>query len=367
MIPLPRLLPSPLFWPRQASAAARLRRRRFLERFAPGSRPWSRPCRDLIGFWRRHLPWAQPGADPGAEYQTRGPGPGSCGSSAGRCVRVWAGPAWCRSWAPWGPAGWACAWIMDATCRWKSAQGLAFASCQQGPRLMHPAAMTYTPSGGSGWPGCFGSLLPELPRPGAAVCFQPAEEIAQERPGCCAWRHGGVQRPCSGLACVSKAWRWAASGARGSLTPAAGELEVEVAGRKAGTWAPDPTSRSMRSGLRRGLVKRLQEAISRRLDALQPVGGQLRRIRGGQGLFNVDRPTTLRLLEPFRCLPTPTVARPACRGWNRRHRPGHLAAAYGGEAKVALPLALHHPFHKRTPPSRACGRGAAVTLLGASR
>jgi amidohydrolase len=113
----------------------------------------------------------------------------------------------------------------------------------------------------------------------------------------------------------------------GALTAAAAELEVEVLGEAGHGARPHQSVDAIWIAAR--LVGGLQEAISRRLDALQPVVLSFGRIEGGRA-FNViaDR---VRLLGTLRCLDTDlyeqlpqwveTTAQDICR-------------AYGGEAIV---------------------------------
>ncbi|MFW6731864.1 MAG: amidohydrolase [Synechococcus sp.] len=115
----------------------------------------------------------------------------------------------------------------------------------------------------------------------------------------------------------------------GALTAAAAELEVEVLGEGGHGARPHQSVDAIWIAAR--LVSGLQEAISRRLDALQPVVLSFGRIEGGRA-FNViaDRVTllgTLRCLDNdlYRELPgwVETTARDICR-------------AYGGDARVTF-------------------------------
>jgi len=107
-------------------------------------------------------------------------------------------------------------------------------------------------------------------------------------------------------------------------------------------------SDSMRAGIAARVVKRPQEAISRRLERpSRPVVVRLRGIEGGKPVNFIDRRPRAPAREPF-LFSDNHRARPSCRAI-RRHRPGHLPR-YGGE-QGALPLALHHRF-TTTPPAR---------------
>jgi len=91
-------------------------------------------------------------------------------------------------------------------------------------------------------------------------------------------RHGKGVQPCFGLACVSKPGGGQHSGRKRKPHGRSWRAEWKVLGEAA--LAPDPTSRSMRSGLRRRVRSGLQEAITRRLDALPAGGGHFGRSRG---------------------------------------------------------------------------------------
>jgi len=112
-----------------------------------------------------------------------------------------------------------------------------------------------------------------------------------------------------------------------------------------------------------GVVSGLQEAITSASDALFSrwwfsFGGSR-----GQGHFNVIA-DHVRLLGTVPSRTPPCT--PSCRGWDRRHRPGHLPAATGGEAKGALPL---HPPPVHNDPAltglvKRPGRDAAWSRAG---
>ena len=85
---------------------------------------------------------------------------------------------------------------------------------------------------------------------------------------------------------------------RGCLTAAAGELEIQIQGE--GGHGARPHQAVDAIWLAARVVTELQQAISRRLDALQPVVISFGRVEGGRA-FNViaDR---VRLLGTVRCL-----------------------------------------------------------------
>ena len=164
---------------------------------------------------------------------------------------------------------------------------------------------------------------------GVRLLFQPAEETAQ---GARWMVDAGAVEGLSGLygVHVFPSIPVGSIGLRhGALTAAAAELEVEVLGESGHGARPHQSVDAIWIAAR--LVSGLQEAISRRLDALQPVVLSFGRIEGGRA-FNViaDR---VRLLGTLRCLDTElyqqlpswveTTAQEICR-------------AYGGEARVSF-------------------------------
>ena len=164
---------------------------------------------------------------------------------------------------------------------------------------------------------------------GVRLLFQPAEETAQ---GARWMVDAGAVEGLEGLygVHVFPSIPVGSIGLRhGALTAAAAELEVEVLGESGHGARPHQSVDAIWIAAR--LVSGLQEAISRRLDALQPVVLSFGRIEGGRA-FNViaDR---VRLLGTLRCLDTElyqqlpswveTTAQEICR-------------AYGGEAQVTF-------------------------------
>ncbi|MCX5931846.1 MAG: amidohydrolase, partial [Cyanobacteria bacterium] len=155
--------------------------------------------------------------------------------------------------------------------------GLAFASSQQG--LMHACGHDLHTAVGLGVARLLAPLADQL---GARVrlLFQPAEETAQGA----AWMLAdgameGVQA-LFGLH-VFPSLEVGTIGVRsGSLTAAAGELEVEVLGEGGHGARPHQSTDAIWIAAR--VVSGLQEAISRRLDALHPVVVSFGRIEGGK-------------------------------------------------------------------------------------
>jgi amidohydrolase len=113
----------------------------------------------------------------------------------------------------------------------------------------------------------------------------------------------------------------------GSLTAAAGELEVEVLGEGGHGARPHQSIDAIWIAAR--VVSGLQEAISRRLDALHPVVVSFGRIEGGKA-YNVIA-DHVRLLGTVRCLDLEVHAR--LPGWIEDTVQA-LCQGYGGEARV---------------------------------
>ena len=140
---------------------------------------------------------------------------------------------------------------------------------------------------------------PQLPV-GMRLLFQPAEEIAQ---GARWMREAGATEGLDALfgLHVFPSLPVGSVGLRsGSLTAAAGELEIEISGQAGHGARPHQSVDAIWIASR--VVTGLQEAISRKLDALHPVVVSFGRIEGGKA-FNViaDR---VNLLGTVRCLST---------------------------------------------------------------
>ncbi len=138
----------------------------------------------------------------------------------------------------------------------------------------------------------------ELTSAGIRLLFQPAEEIAA---GARWMKKDGALEGLDALFGVHVLPELSVGkiGVRsGSLTAAAGELEIEVIGETGHGARPHQALDAIWIAAK--IVTGLQEAISRRLDALNPVVISFGRIEGGQA-FNVIA-DHVRLLGTVRCL-----------------------------------------------------------------
>jgi len=141
----------------------------------------------------------------------------------------------------------------------------------------------------------------------------------------------------------------------GSLTAAAGELEVEVLGEGGHGARPHQSTDAIWIAAR--VVSGLQEAISRRLDALHPVVVSFGRIEGGKA-FNVIA-DHVRLLGTVRCLDLELHAQlPA---WIEETVQA-ICKGYGGEARVRY-RCISPPVHN-DPALTQLLADAATELLG---
>ena len=160
------------------------------------------------------------------------------------------------------------------------------------------------------------------------LLFQPAEELAQ---GARWMRDDGALEGLSALYGVHAfpSIPVGSIGVRsGSLTAAAGELDISVIGEGGHGARPHQSVDAIWIAAR--VVTGLQEAISRRLDALHPVVLSFGRIEGGKA-FNViaDR---VRLLGTLRCLDADLHSRlPA---WIEETVQA-ICASFGATAKVS--------------------------------
>ena len=171
---------------------------------------------------------------------------------------------------------------------------LPFASLQQG--VMHACGHDLHSTVGLGVARLL-AAEPQLPF-GMRLLFQPAEEIAQ---GARWMREDGATDGLHALfgLHVFPSLPVGSVGLRsGSLTAAAGELEIEIVGQSGHGARPHQSVDAIWIAAR--VVTGLQEAISRKLDALHPVVVSFGRIEGGKA-FNViaDR---VNLLGTVRCL-----------------------------------------------------------------
>lgn len=205
--------------------------------------------------------------------------------------------------------------------------GLPYASTS--PGLMHACGHDLHSSIGL---GVAMALAENPPAKGCVrLLFQPAEETAE---GARWMVEAGAVDGLSGLYGVHVFPSIAVGSIgvrRGALTAAAAELEVEVLGEAGHGARPHQSVDAIWIAAR--LISGLQEAISRRLDALHPVVLSFGRIEGGRA-FNViaDR---VKLLGTLRCLDTDLYRElPA---WVESTAQD-ICRAYGGEARVHFRL-----------------------------
>jgi amidohydrolase len=230
--------------------------------------------------------------------------------------------------------------------------GLAYASRYQG--LMHACGHDLHTALGLGVARLLAPLADQL-MVRVRLLFQPAEEIAKGA----AWMlaDGAMEgvRALFGVH-VFPSLPVGSIGVRsGSLTAAAGELEVEVLGEGGHGARPHQSTDAIWIAAR--VVSGLQEAISRRLDALQPVVVSFGKIEGGKA-FNVIA-DHVRLLGTVRCLDTQVHAElPA---WIEETVQA-ICRGYGGEARVRY-RCIAPPVHN-DPALTALVEEAAITLLG---
>ncbi|MFY8148862.1 MAG: amidohydrolase [Prochlorococcaceae cyanobacterium] len=230
--------------------------------------------------------------------------------------------------------------------------GLAYASTRQG--LMHACGHDLHTAVGLGVGRLLAPLAEQLPAR-VRLLFQPAEETAQ---GAAWMRADGAMEGVQALFGVhvfpslpvgSVGVRW------GSLTAAAGELEVEVLGEGGHGARPHQSTDAIWIAAR--VVSGLQEAISRRLDALHPVVVSFGRIEGGKA-FNVIA-DHVRLLGTVRCLDLELHAQ--LPGWIEDTVQA-LCQGHGGEARVRY-RCISPPVHN-DPELTDLVAEAATELLG---
>ena len=198
---------------------------------------------------------------------------------------------------------------------------------------------------------------PSLPF-GVRLLFQPAEEIAQ---GARWMREAGAADGLAGLfgVHVFPSLPVGSIGVRsGSLTAAAGELEIEVIGQGGHGARPHQSVDAIWIASR--VVTGLQEAISRRLDALDPVVVSFGKIEGGKA-FNViaERVT---LLGTVRCLCTDVHDR--LPGWIEDTVQA-ICAGFGATATVRY-RCIAPPVHN-DPRLTALLERCAMELLGSDQ
>jgi len=230
--------------------------------------------------------------------------------------------------------------------------GVPFASVHQG--LMHACGHDIHTTVGLGVSRILAPLADQLSAR-VRLLFQPAEETAQ---GAAWMRADGAMDGVEALFGVHVFPSLAAGsiGVRsGSLTAAAGELEVEVLGEGGHGARPHQSTDAIWIAAR--VVSGLQEAISRRLDALHPVVVSFGRIEGGKA-FNVIA-DHVRLLGTVRCLDLELHAQ--LPGWieDTVHA---ICKGYGGEARVRY-RCISPPVHN-DPELTELVADAACELLG---
>jgi amidohydrolase len=234
--------------------------------------------------------------------------------------------------------------------------GLDYASTVQG--LMHACGHDLHSAVGLGVArliAALGERRPGLLTARVRLLFQPAEETAQ---GAAWMKADGAMDGVEALFGVHVFPSLAAGtiGVRsGGLTAAAGELEVEVLGEGGHGARPHQSTDAIWIAAR--VVSGLQEAISRRLDALHPVVVSFGRIEGGKA-FNVIA-DHVRLLGTVRCLDPDVHAQlPA---WIEDTVQA-LCRGHGGEARVRY-RCISPPVHN-DPELTELVAEAAVELLG---
>jgi len=233
--------------------------------------------------------------------------------------------------------------------------GVAWASTRQG--LMHACGHDLHSAVGLGVARLLAPLADQL---GARIrlLFQPAEETAEGA----AWMVAdGAMEGVDALfgLHVFPSLAVGSIGVRiGSLTAAAGELEVEVLGE--GGHGARPHQSTDAIWIAAKVVSGLQEAISRRLDALHPVVVSFGRIEGGKA-YNVIA-DHVRLLGTVRCLDLEVHAR--LPGWIGDTVQA-LCQGHGGEARVRYRCIA--PPVKNDGPLTQLVAEAASDLLGRDR
>ncbi len=232
---------------------------------------------------------------------------------------------------------------------------LDYASSRQG--LMHACGHDIHTAVGLGVAKLLASVADQMPNR-VRLLFQPAEETAQ---GAAWMKADGAMDGVQALfgVHVFPSLAVGSVGVRsGSLTAAAGELEIEVLGESGHGARPHQSTDAIWIAAR--VVSGLQEAISRRLDALHPVVVSFGRIEGGKA-FNVIA-DHVRLLGTVRCLDLELHAQ--LPGWIEETVQA-LCRGHGGEARVHY-RTISPPVHN-DPALTALVAEAAVELLGRER
>ncbi|PSB35962.1 amidohydrolase [Aphanothece minutissima] len=232
---------------------------------------------------------------------------------------------------------------------------LPYASSRQG--LMHACGHDIHTTVGLGVARLLAGMADRLTAR-VRLLFQPAEETAE---GAAWMRADGAMEGVQALfgVHVFPSLEVGTVGVRsGSLTAAAGELEVEVLGEGGHGARPHQSTDAIWIAAR--VVSGLQEAISRRLDPLHPVVVSFGLIEGGKA-FNVIA-DHVRLLGTVRCLDLEVHAQ--LPGWieDTVHA---LCKGHGGEARVHY-RCISPPVHN-DPELTQLVADAAVALLGRTR
>ena len=229
---------------------------------------------------------------------------------------------------------------------------LPYASSQQG--LMHACGHDIHTTVGLGVARLL-AWRPELLRSRVRLLFQPAEETAQ---GARWMREAGAMEGVRALfgVHVFPSLPVGTIGVRtGSLTAAAGELEIEVLGESGHGARPHQSTDAIWIAAR--VVSGLQEAISRRLDPLHPVVVSFGRIEGGRA-YNIIA-DHVRLLGTVRCLDLEVHDR--LPGWIEETVHA-LCRGHGGEARVHY-RCISPPVHNEQVLTQLVA-DAAEELLG---